>query len=311
MATNRAFRVHRYGGADAMASDEVPVPALGRNQCLVQVKAVGANPLDWKLREGELSHIFTLRFPAVLGSEFSGVVIAAGEDVSRFAAGDRVMAMLGSGGGAFADTIAIDADALSAVPEGLSHVQAAALPVAALTGWTVLRAAGELRPGNAVLIHGAAGGVGSFAVQFAKAAGAKVCGTAAAADRDYVSALGADVVIDYERARFEDVLDDIDLVIDVVGGDTLERSWSVVAPGGAVVSIADPVGVRRAPAGVRGVWSSTAPDPGRLEEIAQDVAAGRLRSTIAEVFVKENLPAAIDRTQVRHRPGKIIVDFTQ
>jgi NADPH:quinone reductase-like Zn-dependent oxidoreductase len=312
MTTNTAFRVHNYGGPEIMTLDDVEIPAPERGQCLVQVKAVGTNPLDWKLREGFLRQIIPLTFPFVLGSEFAGEVIAVGDGVSRFAIGDRVVSSRGSAGGAFADTIAVDETTLAAIPAELSYVEAVALPVGALTGWLALRAAGELRPAMTVLIHGAAGGVGAFAVQFAKAAGAKVFATASAANRDYVRGLGADTVIDYRAERFEDVASNVDLVLDIVGGETLDRSWSVLAPGGAVVTIADPVGIRtRAPEGARAFWHSTDFDPRLFEEIAADVVKGKIRSTIAQVFPKAELPAAIEATRGSHAPGNIVADFTQ
>lgn len=308
--TNRAFRIHSYGGPEVMTLDPIEMSRPGPNQCLIQIQAVGVNPLDWKLREGILSQIIPLEFPAILGSEFAGTVIEVGKDVSRFAPGDRVMALRGSNGGSFADTITVDEAVLSAVPQGLSDIQAAALPVAALTGWKVLRATGELRPGMTVLVHGTAGGVGGFVVQFAKEAGAKVVATASAANRDYVLGLGADSVIDYHAQRFEDVVCNVDLVIDIVGGETLDRSWAVVANGGAIVSIADPIGIRtRVPEGARAYWHSTEPDPRLLEQLAETVVDGRIRSTIADVFAKTDLPNAIEHIRSSHGPGKIIVDF--
>jgi NADPH:quinone reductase-like Zn-dependent oxidoreductase len=310
--TTRAVRIHSYGGPEVMVWDAVEMVKPGPGQCLVQIQAVGINPLDWKLREGILRDIIPLQFPAILGSEFAGVVVETGQDVSGFVPGDRVMALRGSNGGAFADTIIVEETLLSAVPKGLLDIQAASLPVAALTGWKALRVAGELQPGMSVLVHGAAGGVGSFAVQFAKEAGAKVFATSSAANRDYVLSLGADLVIDYRAHRFEDAVGDIDLVLDGVGGETLDRSWAVLKAGGAVVSIADPVGIRtRVPEGARAFWHSTDPDPRLLEKLADDVAIGKIRSTIAEVFVKPDLPDAVEHIRSSRKPGKIVVDFLQ
>jgi NADPH:quinone reductase-like Zn-dependent oxidoreductase len=312
MTTNTAFRVHSYGGPETMKLDEIDVSTPAPGQYLVQVKAVGVNPIDWKLREGFLSAIYQLPFPAVIGSEFAGEVIKVGEGATRFSVGDRVMSFRGGQGGAYADTVVEDEAKLATIPEPLSYVEAAALPVAALTAWQILRVAGELRPGMNVLIHGASGSVGGFAVQFAKAAGATVVTTASAANRDYLLGLGAFSVIDYRTQRFEDLVDNVDLVLDLVGGETLDRSWSVLAPEGAIVSIADPAGITaRAPAGARAFFNSTKPDPERLEEIASEVAEGRLRSTIAKVFPKAELPEGIQSARTRHAPGKIIVDFSR
>ncbi len=184
------------------------------------------------------------------------------------------------------------------------------MPVAALTAWQALRAAGELRPWSKVLIHGAAGGVGGFAVQFAKAASAIVSATASSSSRAYVEELGADDVIDYRTDRFEGHATDIALVLDLVGGDTLDRSWSVLSDRGALVSIVAPDVANRAPAKRRGVWFSMRPDPVRLAQIAGDIVAGRLSSTVAETVTFAELPGAIERSRTGHAPGKIVADFT-
>jgi len=272
---------------------------------LISVKAAGVNGIDWKIRQGLLRDVRSLTFPAVLGAELAGVVIEA--DGGRFQVGDRVMGPVGLG--AYADYVAADENTLCHIPDGLTDVQAAAVPVAALTAWQALRAAGELCPWTKVLIHGGAGGVGGFAVQFAKAASAIVLATAAASSRAYVEELGADDVIDYRADRFEEHATDIDLVLDLVGGETLDRSWSVLSARGALVSIVQPDVANRAPAGRRGVWFSMHPDPARLAQIAGDIVSERLKSTVAEIISIAELPAAIERTRTGHAPGKIVADF--
>jgi NADPH:quinone reductase-like Zn-dependent oxidoreductase len=308
MTKTQAYRIHAYGGPEVLHLDDVPSPIAGPGQVLVAVKAVGVNPFDWKLREGYLRQAYPLDFPTTIGSELAGVVTALGAGVSRFAIGDRVLGFPGLG--MYADIVAAGEDMLCRTPDALSDVVAASLPIASTTAWQLLRAAGAPRPGMTVLVHGAAGGVGGFAVQFAKAEGATVVATASASSRDYVAALGADRVIDYRAERFEDLVGTVDLVLDLVGGETLDRSWSVLAPDGAMVSIADPDITARAPAGARGIFLSVRPDPERLARVAQDVAQGRLRSMIAEVFPRVDLPAAIERTRTGHGPGKVVVDFT-
>ncbi|WP_284944747.1 NADP-dependent oxidoreductase [Acidisoma cladoniae] len=308
MPDNQAYRIHAYGGPEVLHLDDVPIPTAGPGQVLVAVKAVGANPFDWKLREGYLRQAYPLEFPTTIGSELAGVVMALGAGASRFMVGDRVIGFPRLG--MYADSIVVDEDTLCRTPDALSDVMAASLPIASTTAWQLLRAAAEPRPGMTVLVHGAAGGVGGFAVQFAKAAGATVWATASATSRDYVAELGADTVIDYRAERFEDLVGTVDLVLDLVGGETLDRSWSVLARDGAIVSVAAPDITARAPAGARGIFMVVRPDPETLARIAQDVADGRLKSRVAEVFGRADLPAAIERTRTGHGPGKVVVDFT-
>ncbi len=305
MRPNRAYRIHGYGGPEVMQLDEPPIPVAGPGQLLISVRAAGVNGIDWKIRQGLLREVRLLTFPAILGAELAGVVIEASG--GRFQAGDRVMGPVELG--AYADYIAANENTFCHTPDSLTDVQAAAVPVAALTAWQALRAAGELRPWTKVLIHGAAGGVGGFAVQFAKAASAIVLATAAASSRAHVEELGADNVIDYRADRFEEHATDVDLVLDLVGGETLDRSWSVLSARGALVSIVAPDVASRAPAGRRGLWFSMHPDPARLAQIAGDVVSGRLTSTVAEAVGVSELPAAIERTQTGHGPGKIVADF--
>ncbi len=310
MPHNRAFRIHGYGGPEVLTLDDAPVPIAGPGQVVVAVKAAGVNAFDWKLREGYVRDAFPLSLPAVLGIEFAGEVTEAQDGSSRFAVGDRVMGLLHTLG-AYAEHVAVDEDKLARVPEEMANVDAAALPVAVLTAWQALHAAGDLRPGMTVLVHAAAGGVGGFAVQFAKAAGANVIATASAKNHDHVTGLGADTVIDYRTERFEARAKDVDLVLDLVGGETLDRSWGVLAPGGAVVSTVAYDIAGCTPPGARGFWLMTQHDPAQLEKVAQDIVAGRVRSTVAEVFGMNGLPAAIERTRGGHAPGKIVVDFTR
>ncbi len=308
MTTNRVLRLNIYGGPDALEPAQAPVPQPADGQVLVQVRAAGVNGLDWKLREGFLRDVMPLPLPAVLGLEFAGEVMEAGPN-SAFRVGDRVLGPL-SGIGAYADVVAVDEANLARTPAALSDVEAAALPVVALTAAQVLEAAGPLHSGARVLMHGAAGGVGGFAVQFAKAAGAEVWATASARSRDHVLGLGADRVLDREAQRFEDEVADVDLVLDLVGGDAVERSWGVLKEGGVLVSTVRPDVVAQAPAGKRGLWFMMQPDAARLQEIADAVAAGRLRSTVAEVVGLKDLSAAIERNRTGHAPGKIVVDLT-
>jgi N-ethylmaleimide reductase len=308
---NRALRIHAYGGADAVSLDEIEQrepPSIAPNDVRVRVHAAGINGLDWKIRDGILQDVFRLPLPATLGVELAGEVIETGADVTQFSIGERVMGAL-NGLGAYADNVTLPADNLAHVPDALSDAQAAAIPVAALTAWQALFEAGELKRGQTVLIQGASGAVGSFAVQFAHRAGARVVATARAANAEYVRELGADEVIDYRTASFWEKVRNVDLVLDLVGGATLSRSWQVLADGGRIVSVAAPDIASQTPAGRRGLWLQMRVDAKRLAEIAQQVASGEFRVNVSEVVALDDAAQAIERNKTGHGPGKAVVKF--
>jgi len=304
----RALLINDYGGPEATQLSSIPQPQAGPGQVLVRVMAAGLNGLDWKVREGYVRNAYPLQLPAVLGIELAGVVEAVGPGAHRFAAGDRVMGPMG-GLGAYADLVAVDEAYLCRTPEALSDVQATAIPVAALAAWQSLHLAGPVRAGQRVLVHGAAGALGGFAVQFAKRLGAYVFATAKGAHADYLRSLGADQVIDYQTQRFEDIASEIELVLDYVGGEVLDRSWQVLSAGGAVVGTSSPDILARTPAGRRGLWFMMKPDAKLLETFAHEVAQGQLQSKVAEVVPFNDLPAAIERNRTQSRVGKVVADF--
>jgi NADPH:quinone reductase-like Zn-dependent oxidoreductase len=306
----RAVLIRAYGGAGAAEVAEIAKPEAGRGEVVVRVRAAGVNGIDWKVREGYVRDAFPIQLPAVLGIELAGVVEANGPGASRFQVGDRVMGALG-GLGAYADVVVIAEDKLSRTPEGLSDVQAAAIPVAAVAAWQSLHHAGPIRPGQRILIHGAAGGLGGHAVQYAKRAGAEVFATASTAHVEYVRRLGADHVIDHQTQRFEDIARDIDLVLDYVGGEVLDRSWQVLAPNGVIVGTTSPEILARTPAGRHGLWFINKPDPALLDTLAGEVAAGRLKSEVSEVVGFGDIPAAIERNRTGSRTGKVVADFSR
>lgn len=309
LSTQRAIAIQAYGGADAAQMLAVARPTAGPGQVLVRVREAGINPLDWKIREGYVQDAFPLQLPAVLGIELAGIVESVGLGMSRFKVGDRVMGPLG-GIGAYAEFVAIDEANLCLIPDALSHVQAAAIPMAAVAAWQSLYHAGAIRPAQRILIHGAAGGLGGYAVQFAKRAGTEVFATAAGAQIDYVRSLGADHVIDYQSERFDDIAQDIDLVLDYVGGEALDRSWQVLAPDGVIVGTSSPEILARTPAGRRGLWFMNKPDATLLETLASQVASGELNSEIRDVVSFGDIPLAIERIRTESRSGKVVADFS-
>ena len=306
----RSILLRDYGGETAVQAAESPKPSAGAGQVLVRVRAAGINALDWKIREGYVRDAFPLQLPTILGIELAGVVEAVGPGVSRFKIGDRVMGPLG-GLGAYADHVAVDESRLAPTPQRLSDTEAAAIPVAALAAWQSLHFTGSVRAGSRVLVHGAGGALGGFAVQFARQAGAFVIGTAAAADLDHVRGLGADQVVDYQSQRFEDVVDDVDLVLAYVGGDVIDRSWKVLKRTGAMVGTSSPEILARTPEGRQGHWFVMQPDGALLEKLAGDVASGALRSRLGDVVAFEDIPAAIERNRIGTHGGKVVADFTR
>lgn len=235
----RAFAVRKYG--DPMVEIDAPEPLVGPGDVLIEMVAAGVNQADERLRSGGFKQVFAFDLPLILGSDVAGRVVAVGEEVSDFAPGDEVFAFPGMDRvGTFAERVVVDAENVAPIPKSLGLEEAGALPVVALTAWQILAERGGVGPGQTVLIHGGAGGVGSMAIQIAKHLGATVATTASAASADFVRELGADIVIDYRNEDFEQLLSDVDLVLDNQSGDTLLKSLRVLRPGGKVYGIADP-----------------------------------------------------------------------
>jgi NADPH:quinone reductase-like Zn-dependent oxidoreductase len=308
MTTIRAMTLRSYGGPDSIQAGTVPTPTPGPGQLRVRVRAAGVNGLDWKLREGYLRNAFPLALPAVPGIEIAGVVDAIGPGVTGFQVGNRVMGLM-SGLGAYAEVVGVDAANVCRTPDPLDDVRAAGLPVSAVTASQSLLLAGPLRQGQRVLVHGAAGRLGRFAVQLAQQAGAHVVATASGQDAEAVRSLGAHEVIDCRAERFEERTANIDLALDYVGGDVLDRTWQVLAPEGTVVSTASPDIGARTPADRRGLWCMMQPDGALLGRLAEDVAQGRLQFVPGQVVSFDDLPAAIERNRTRASSGKVVADF--
>ena len=237
----RAFVVERYGDADSVRAGDVPDPQVGDDDVLVRIHAASVNPLDLKTRDGDFKAILPYRVPFVLGNDLAGVVVAVGTGVTRFAVGDEVYARPDKDRiGTFAELIAIGQDDVAIKPTTLTMEEAASIPVVALASWQALVERANVQPGQQVLIHAGAGGVGTIAIQLAKHLGANVATTASTSNIDLVRGLGADVVVDYKKQAFETILHDYDVVLDTLGGDTLNKSLQVLKPGGNVISIVGP-----------------------------------------------------------------------
>ena len=237
----KAFIIDKYGKADVVRLADVPEPALQDDDVLVEIHAASINPLDLKIRSGEFKLLLPYRMPLIMGNDCSGVVIGVGAGVKQFKVGDEVYARPHQDRiGTFAERIVIREDALALKPRTLSMEEAAAIPLVGLTAWQALVEKGQLKKGQKVLIHAGSGGVGTFAIQLARHLGATVATTASAANADMLKRLGADIVIDYKTDDFSTALQNVDLVLDTQGGETLKKSLAVLKPGGKVIGIAGP-----------------------------------------------------------------------
>ena len=308
--TMKAVRIHAYGGLEMLHYEEnAPRPALKPDDLLIQVQAATVNPVDWKIREGWLQGDLHHTLPLTLGWDVSGEVVEVGPEAHGFKVGDTVYARPDiERDGAYAEYIAVKASEVALKPATLDHLHAAAVPLAALTAWQALVDAAQLQAGQTVLIHAAAGGVGSLAVQLAKARGARVIATASAVNTGLVTALGADQFIDYTQTRFEAVVKDVDVVFDTMGGDTQERSWSVLKPGGILVSIVSPPSkIIAAEHGVRSAFVFVQPSGQQLTAIAELVDAGRMKPLIHTILPLHEFRQAHAISQGGHARGKIIL----
>jgi NADPH:quinone reductase-like Zn-dependent oxidoreductase len=305
--------LHAYAKSDPsrLVLEDVPLPAVGPGDVLVRVQASGVSPgeLDWP--GAWLRHDGSPRTPPIVpGHEVSGIVETLGTATSGVAVGDEVFGYIDvRRDGADAEYVAVQDDELAPKPATLTHAQAAAIPLSALTAWQALFDHGDLAPGQRVLVHGGAGGVGTFAVQLARWRGARLIATSSGRDADLVRKLGADEVIDYRAQRFEEVVGEVDLVLDTVGGDTWERSWAVVKPGGRLVSIAVPRPPERETLdGRRAIWFVVKADRGQLIEIARLVDAGLVRPVVSEVLPLARGREAYGPNARRGGPGKIVLN---
>ena len=306
----KAIRIHGRGGPDHLVYEDAPQPHPGPGEVLVRVYATGviANELRWA--ETYQSKAGTVRALPIPGHDLSGVVEEMGPGVSTLTRGSEVYALTAfDRDGAEAEyAIALPSE-LAPKPRTLDHVQAAAVPLTALTAWQALFDHASLVAGQAVLIHGAAGGVGVFAVQLAHWVGAHVIATASARNRDFLRDLGANEIIDYTTTRFEEVVHDVDLVFDTVGGDTLERSWQVVKPGGVLVSVVSPrPSFEEAKAhGVRPVWFVVEPNREQLIQIGALIDAGQVRPIIETILPLSQASQAYEQGARGHTRGKIVL----
>ena len=312
-STMKAIVIHEYGGPEVLKYEDVPRPEPKADQILIRVIAAGVNPVDGMIRSGMFAKDGNGAFPMVLGGDIAGVVERVGNKITKFKAGDPVFAYvsLDSGGGYAQYAVVPEGDA-APKPKSLTYVEAGAVPIVALTAWQALIDIAKLSAGQTVLIHGGSGGVGSFAIQIAKARGAKVIATASTANQDLLKQLGTDVAVDYTKQKFEDVAKDVDVVLDSVGKDTLTRSYGVVKKGGIIVSlVARPNQSDLEKHGIRGVALSVEPNSGELAQIGKLIDEKKIRVVVSQTFPLSEAKKAQEQVASGHTRGKIVLKLAE
>ncbi len=297
-----AVRIHHSGGPEALIYERAPRPRIEPNQVLLRVRAAAISP-------NELSWLRDITRPTILSHEVSGIVAEVGAEVGHIKAGDAVYGLPAfTRDGAAAEYIAVYPDEVAPKPASIDHILAAAIPLSGLTAWQALRVHAPVIAGQRVLIHGGAGGVGSFAVQLARHFGAQTIATASRRNAPFVRELGADRVIDYSKEPFDSLVNDVDLVFDTVGGETLERSWNVLKRGGTVISVAEEPSAKRAAAlGVRAIYFIVEPNHDHLVEVGTLVEEGMLRPIVSTVLPLAQARDAYELGLRGHMRGKIVL----
>ncbi|CAM3686286.1 MULTISPECIES: NADP-dependent oxidoreductase [Paenibacillus] len=309
----KAIIIEQYGGKEQLKEADIPKPTPGEQQVIVKLHATSINPIDWKLREGYLMTMMPFEFPIILGWDAAGVVDEVGEQVTSFKVGDRVFARPETTNrGTYAEFTAVDTHLLAKIPENLTFEEAACVPLAGLTAWQCLFDFGNIQKGEKVLIHAGAGGVGTFAVQLAKHAGAYVATTAGTHNVDLLKSLGADEVIDYKKHDFEKVLSGYDFVLDSLGGENQEKSFTILKNGGKLASIvSEPNQEKAAQKNIKSgnVWLN--PNGSQLAKMADLLEQNKLKVLIGHRFPLsvEGIREAHAISESHHAKGKIVIEI--
>ena len=314
----KACIIDNFGGRDRLKITDIPKPEAGDGEVLVRIKAVGVNPVDWKIREGRLKDAFPHEFPLIPGWDMAGVVEAVGHSARRFAPGDEIYAYARRPviqKGTYAEYITLPESYITRKPKNLSMAEAASIPLTALTAYQALFDAGRLQKGQSVFILGASGGVGSSAVQLAAEKGARVIALASNRNHDYLKSLGASGTIDYERGDFitglgELVPDGVDLVFDCHGGDTLQRGLLCVRSGGNLVSITETVDEDSLKnRDVRFTFTFVEPNVRQLDHIRDLIESGRFKANVTRTFPFAEVKKAHEAMETGHTRGKIVLEM--
>lgn len=307
----KAAQLNQYGGAEAITIADIPSPEVSRGKIIVEVKAAGVNPFDWKIQNGFLKEYIPLTFPIIIGGDFAGIVTEVGDGVSDFTKGDEVFGevnYVATGAGSFAQFVLADPATTSLKPESYNFGQAGALPLAGESAVQALTEHMKLKKGQKILIHGGAGGIGSIAIQIAKHIGAYVATTVSTNDMEYAKQLGADEVIDYKSHQFEDFVKEYDAAFDTVGGATTNRSVSVLKKGGILVSMiqkADEAIAKER--GVTAIAQATHATSARLAKLRELADAGALKVNVEKTFPLDQAANALDYLKNTPPRGKVVI----
>lgn len=301
----KAIRIHEFGGPEVLKYEDIPEPEPGPDEIRIKIFAAGVNPIDWKIRRG---YIGSLPLPSTMGLDVAGTVDMVGQDETSFQPGDEVFAKVAIGKGGYAEYTVAGLAEMALKPKSIGFVESAAIPTAGLAAWQSIFNLAGLGKEQSVLIHGAAGGVGTFAVQFAKWKGAYVIGTASAKNAEFLKSIGADEVIDYKNQRFEDLVGNLDVVLDTVGGDTFDRSWEVLKPGGFLVTtVANIPEGEPEKRGVRAKRVATQSDGKELAQIAAITDELKIKPVVTTVLPLEDARKAHEMSETLHTRGKIVL----
>lgn len=309
--TMKAIRLHSYGGPELLQYEEITIPTPRPGEVLIRVRAAAVNPLDSKIREGYVQQFMPITFPYTPGSDFAGIVEEISDGVTTVSVSQEVYGVVeATHGGAYAEYLAAPAATLAPKPLSLDFPKAASVPVVSMTAWQALFDVAGLSEGQSILIHGAAGGVGMFAVQFAHWKGAHVIATASGVNADFVRELGADEVIEYNTERFEERTSKVDVVLDLIGGETQQRSWQVLKPGGLLAATSAPPSQDEASKhGVRAAMVQMHGSGALLASIAALVDAGQVKTFVGATFPLDQAAKAQLANQSGHVRGKIVIEI--
>ncbi len=309
----KSIQINKYGGSDVLGiNDDVPIPKVSTGKVLVEVKASGVNPVDWKIREGYFQQMVPLQFPATLGTDFSGIIKELGENASAgFNIGDEVYGQgspLSGSSGSFAELVLTNIDNIGPKPKTLNPIETSGLPLVGVSAWQALVENIGLSKNQKILIHGGAGGIGSIAIQLAKHLGAFVATTVKSEDKEFVRQLGADEIVDYTTQNFEDILQDFDAVLDTVGGETYKKSFKVLKNNGTIVSMLEqPDSNLMKQYGVKAIFQFTETTNERLTKLAQWIDQNNIKVNVEKTFPLAETAKALEYQKDNHPRGKVVI----
>ncbi|PEA24309.1 NADPH:quinone reductase [Bacillus cereus] len=304
----KAIVIDQYGNVEELQERQVPKPVVKCNEVLIRIQATSVNPVDWKIRKGDLQEKLRFSFPITLGLDVAGVIEEVGEGVDHFKIGDKVFTKPENiGKGSYAEYITVKSDLIAQMPNNISFEESASIPLAGLTAWQSLVDYAQIKENDRVLIHAGAGGVGSFAIQIAKLFGAFVATTASSKNEEFLKSLGADLIIDYKNEKFEELLSDYNIVLDTIGGEVQEKSFPIIKSGGVLVSIVhEPLHEVK---GIRSGFLWLKPSGKQLEELTSLIQDGKIKPIISKVvpFSEQGVRESHILSESQHTRGKIVI----